>query len=52
MIRNAGGETYDKINTKMHVYVPLKDSPLVAEIKGKLIASKFKVFVVSERWVK
>lgn len=51
-IKKAGGLPYNKINSKMHVYVPLKDSTLVTTIKEKLIISKSKATVVSERWVK
>ncbi len=51
-IKKAGGQNYNKINSKMHVYVPLKDSPLILSIKEKLIVSKSKATVVSERWVK
>ena len=36
----------------MHVYVPLKDSNLVATIKQNLTVSKSKATIVSERWVK
>jgi hypothetical protein len=36
----------------MHVYIPLKDSPLVATIGQQLIASKSRGIIVSERWVK
>jgi hypothetical protein len=36
----------------MRVYIPLKDSPLVATLQEKLNVSKSNGIIVSERWVK
>ena len=51
-IKKAGGLSYNKVSSRMHVYVPLRDSPVVATIKEKLIVSKSKAIIVSERWIK
>lgn len=51
-IRNAGGLIYKTINSKMSAYVVLKDSPQNIEIKNKIHASRHKVVIRSDRWVK
>lgn len=51
MIKDAGGNVYDEINSKIKPFVPLKDSPDNLEIAKNLADKKYNFMIVSPRWV-
>jgi len=51
MIKDAGGNVYDEINSKIKPFVPLKDSTDNLEIAKNLAEKKYDFMIVSPRWI-